>query len=899
MSHSMHARPAAIDRKLSLGGSSLMTNPINADSARPLGRARSVSVHPALWAAVTLIVGLLVGTAPAEEQTPLYLDPNQPLEQRVSDLISRLTLEEKARVLNHRGTTVERFNIRADQWNQCLHGVCWDQPTTMFPVSIAMGATWDPELVHEVATVISDEARAVYNLWHEQPDIRAQHKGLIYRAPVVNIERNPYWGRNEEAYSEDPFLTGRLGVAYAKGLQGNDPKYLKLVSTLKHYAVNNVERSRKSLSATVSERMLHEYWLPHFRDCIIEGQAQSVMASYNAINGVPNNINHDLLTKVLKNQWGFEGFVVSDLGGVNTMVHGHEQGQMSYEDAVAKSLIAGCDFSDREFEQYIPVAVRQGMLPEERVNDAVYRVLRNRFRLGEFDPPEMVPFSKISPDVICDDAHRALALKAAQKSIVLLKNEDDFLPLDKADLKKIAVIGPHANIFTSGGYSGQADNPVNPLEGIRNRTGSDIEIVYARGCGITPRAATNVDREDGFSRGRSVKLDASSVGEYIEFPVEVPAAGVYEIKLRYKSLPTRGIFRLSIDGAEQGNPLDMYAPEQNYDNLASFGTKSFASAGVRQFRFTVTGRNRHSSGYSGHFDQIALAGPSDVSFEIERLDYVAATGSANDPIAEATAVARDADVAILYLGTTNAIEAEGRDRTSLGLPGRQQKLAKAILAANPKTVVVLMNAGPLTIPWVKEHAPAILEAWWGGVEGGSATADVLFGNINPGGRLPHTVYASESQVPSLDEYDVTKGFTYMYHKGEPLFAFGHGLSYTDFAYTNLRLSRRHMLASDTLIISVDVENTGSRPGDEVVQLYVRDLESSVTRPVKELRGFERITLDPGQKKTVTMALPGEKLAFYSERIHDFVVEPGTFDVMVGSSSADVRVTGQLEITASQ
>lgn len=270
-----------------------------------------------------------------DAQSPLYKDPNQPAAERARDLISRLTLEEKAMLLNHRGSTVERFGIAQDRWNQCLHGVWWTEPTTMFPVSIAAGATWDVDLIHEEATVISDEARAIYNGWHRDPKAKGEHKGLIYRAPVINIERNPYWGRNEEAYSEDPYLTGRMAVAYVKGLQGDDPKYLKLVSTLKHYAVNNVEQGRQSLSARVSERMLYEYWLPHFRDAIVEGQAQSVMASYNAINGVPSNINPLLLNDILKKQWGFQGFVVSDLGGVRSMVTGHMKGKMTYEDAVA------------------------------------------------------------------------------------------------------------------------------------------------------------------------------------------------------------------------------------------------------------------------------------------------------------------------------------------------------------------------------------------------------------------------------------------------------------------------------------------------------------------------------------------------------------------------------------
>src|ERR1035437_7541172 len=310
----------------------------------------------------------------ADSNAPaLYLDVNQPVDQRVADLISRLTLEEKATLLNHRGPTVERFNIRSDQWNQCLNGVKWDRPTTLFPICLAMSATWNTNLGHEVATVLSDEARP------------------IYRAAVINIERNPYGGRNHEAWGEDPFLTGRMAVSYVQGLQGDDPHYLKLAATLKHYAVNNVETDRQKLNANVSERMLREYWLPHFYDAVVEGKASSLMASYNAINGTPNNINHWLLTDVLKGEWRHEGFVVSDLGGVKTMVEGHEKKQMTYVDAVAQSLMAGCDFSDKEFMDNIPAAVREGKLTEERLNDALNRVLRVRMRLGEFDPFDAFP----------------------------------------------------------------------------------------------------------------------------------------------------------------------------------------------------------------------------------------------------------------------------------------------------------------------------------------------------------------------------------------------------------------------------------------------------------------------------------------------------------------------------
>jgi beta-glucosidase len=697
----------------------------------------------------------------------LYLDVDQSIENRVNDLVLRLTLEEKAQLLNHKAPDLVRFNIKSDKWNQCLHGVWWNKPTTMFPVSIAMGATWDPKLIHEMASVISDEARAIYNGWHNDSNFDGEKKGLIYRSPVVNVSRNPYWGRINETYSEDPFLTGCLGVAYVKGLQGNNPKYLKIAATLKHYAVNNVEMDRLKLNAKVSERMLFEYWLPHFRDCVVEGQAQSVMASYNAINGTPNNINQFLLTDILKRKWGFKGFVVSDLGGVESMVNGHEKGKMTYEDAVAKSLFAGCDFSDKEFMEYIPKAVKMGILPLDRLDDAVFRVMCDRFRLGEFDPSELVPYSKIPLSVICSPEHRALSLKVAHKSIVLLKNENNFLPLNKEKLKTIAVIGPHANIFTVGGYSGIALQPVTPLQGIKNLAAKETEILFTVGA---------------------------------EMPLE--------------------------QGKKDSKPIPFNREEE---------------------------------------------------------------------LKKAIEIAKKADVVLLYVGTTLGTEDEGLDRKTLGLPGNQEDLVKAIMAVNPKTVVVEMNAGPLAVPWIKAHVPAMIEAWWGGEEGGNAIADIIFGNVNPGGKMPLTVYASDDQVPSKNEYDISKGYTYMYLKGKPLFPFGHGLSYTKFKYSNMQLSSKKINPEGNVLVKVDIQNIGKCEGDEVVQLYLHDVKCSVIRPIKELRGFERISLKSGELKTFSFTVPADKLAFYDEKTHQFVLEPGDFDVLIGSSSEDIRLKDKITV----
>lgn len=724
--------------------------------------------HIILYILICYAGGIAAQTA--ENNKPPFQQEQLSTEQRVADLISRLTLEQKAQLLNHRGTTVvvDGFAIRADQWNQCLHGVKWTEPTTNFPTSIALGATWDVDLMHQIATAISDEARAIYNGWKQDPDFRGEHKGLIYRSPVINISRNPYWGRINEIFGEDPYHTGRMGVAYVKGIQGNHPHYLKLASTLKHYAVNNVEVDRMKLSADVSDRMLYEYWLPHFRDCVVEGKAQSLMASYNAINGIPNNINKLLLTDILKDKWGHEGFVVSDLGGVRTMVEGHHQRKMSYEEAVGRSIMAGCDFSDTEYEKYIPDAIRLGYLKEDRLNDALRRVLQVRFRLGEFDNFNSVPYSDISPDIIGSKKHRELSLLAACKSIVLLKNEKNTLPLNKQSVKRIAVIGPYADLFNQGNYGGVPDNPVKPLQGIQKAVAPGTEVVYCKGAEITP------------------------------------------VMVR------------------KGRPI-----------------------------------------------------PPRFNREAE--------------LKKAVEMAKNSDVAILFVGTTANVEVEGRDRKTLNLPGNQEELIKAVYAVNKNTIVVLMSAGPLAIPEVKKNIPAIMQAWWPGDEGGNAIARVLFGDYNPGGKLPYTMYVSDSQVPSTDIYDITQGFTYMYVKGKPLYAFGHGLSYTQFQYTDLRLSAPTATANDVITINLKVKNTGKAKGEEVVQLYARDSKSTVIRPSKELRGFSRVSLQPGEEKQIELKLPVKDLAFYDEARSGFYVEPGDFEILLGSASDDIRLKTKLSV----
>lgn len=689
---------------------------------------------------------------------PIYLDPSKPTEARIADLISRMTLEEKAQQLNHLNQGIPRLHVNAwGGWNQTLHGVWSKQPTTLFPAAIAMGATWDPSLVHDITHAMSDEARALYNIGADGP--RSKH-GLVFRSPVINVSRDPRWGRIQEVFSEDPFLTGRMGVAYVEGLQGNDPRYLEVAATVKHFAVNNVESGRLRLSASVDERNLMEYWLPHWKDAIMEAHAQSVMSSYNAINGTPDAINKYLLTDILRKQWGFDGFVTDDLGAVNWLVERHHITEDPVE-ATAWAIKAGCDSDDAEYERNIPLAVKSGKLSMADVDRALANVLRVGFRLGAFDPPEMNPYSKIPASTIRSAEHLDMSLKTALESMTLLSNHKNFLPLNKTQLKSVAVIGPAGDSdYETGNYYGKPARKISPFDGLKEYLGSQVNVQYEQGTGFVETAD--------------------------------PAA-----------------------------------------------------------------------------------------------------------IARAAELAKKSDIAILFLGTDLKVEAEGRDRRDLNLPGDQEQLMKAVFAANPKTVLVLMNAGPLAVNWANDNLPAILCAWYPGESAGTAIARTLFGENNPGGHLPYTVYADLNGVPPTNEYDVSKGYTYMYFKGTPLYPFGYGLSYTQFEYSHLKLSNPSMKTDGKLEVSFDLRNTGEREGAEVAQLYVHQVKSNVVQPIKSLRGFERVELKPNETRHIQIELPASRLSYYDVKSKGFIVDPGLFDIMIGSSSEDIRLRTQLTVVSKE
>jgi beta-glucosidase len=732
------------------------------------------------------ILALMFGLPIWMSGQSVYLDPSQPIDKRVDDLIHQLTPVEKTSLLSTTAPAIERLKIPAmNGWNQSLHGIVWSQPTTMFPVPISMAATFDPALVHDVASAIADEGRAVYNYWHTVPGTvepqmrgmavtvtadgkRIAHNGLVYRSPVINMDRDPRWGRVWETFGEDPLLASRITVAYVQGTQGNDPKYLELAATLKHYAAYDDERDRiKTGNDQVSDRMMRDYYMPQFKAGIMAGKAVSLMSSYNGINGMPNVENKLLLTDILRDEWKFDGFVVPDSGAVQNLVSAYKK-YPTLEIASAKTILAGSDLDDGSYAVALPKALAQGLLTEKDIDQSLRRVLNVRFRLGEFDPPEMVPYSKLGADVIDSPAHRKLALRTAQESIVLLSNEKHLLPLDKSKIQTVAVIGPFADYAQTGpNYTGQYSKFVKPLEGIQGKLGQGTKVLYARGSGIM----------------------------------------------------------------ETDNP--------------------------------------------------------------------------EASVAEAVSAAKQADVAIMFVGTNQLLEREGLDREFLNLPPVQLALVQKVMEANPKTVIVLLNGGPVSLapPYAgggqRSQAmsfPTVLDMFWAGEEGGTAIADVLFGDYNPSGRLPYTVYASERNLPPMTEYDISKGFTYMYLDAKPVFAFGRGLSYTTFDYSNLKISAAQIASDGSVQVSVNVQNAGTRASDEVVQLYVHNNDSSASQPKEQLQGFERISLKPGEKKTVSFSLPVEQLSFWDTNKRAFVVNPGAFDVMVGSSSDDIRDKGSFTVT---
>jgi beta-glucosidase len=689
-----------------------------------------------------------------------FRDPKLPLEERVNNLVSLMTLDEKIAFLGQMTPPIERLGIKTfTNFTEGLHGLGWagggSITSTQFPQDIGMASTWDPDLLRQMGAAVGYETR-IYNVKTD-----GKRVGLAIRAPMVDVGREPRWGRNEESYGEDPFLDGTLAVAIVKGLQGDNAKYIQTAATLKHFVANNNERSRTRSDSVMDERDLREYYLVPFQKAITEAHAQSFMVAYNLLNGAPCTA-HPILRSIVMKDWGFDGMICTDAGGMPNLM----RSQMvvgSLPEAAAMAVKAGVTVFLDQATGPVKEALDKNLLTEADIVDRVKGNLRMRMRLGEFDPPALVPYSTITgkEEPWYGLKHKALARLVTDKSIVLLKNEKNILPLNKTTIHSIAVIGASANEVFPDWYAGTLPYAVTPVEGIRAKVGPMVHVRYVRD-NSNNRMASNIAADSD---------------------VAIVFAG---------NNPTCG---------------------------GGFGRGCVPSEGK-----------------------------------------------------------------------------EGVDRTEIDLPKEQLDLVNQIVKANPKTIVVLKASFPYAINTIQENVPGIVYMAHSSQEEGNALADVLFGDYNPAGRLVQTWVKSLADLPDMLDYNIRKGRTYMYFKGQPLYPFGYGLSYTTFKYSNLRTSAETVGGKGQITVSVTVQNSGTRLGDEVVQLYVEHVGSAVERPIKQLRGFKRVALKPGESQTVQIPLKGSDLAYWDAAKQNWVVENDKLKIMVGASSADVRLDKTIDVT---
>jgi beta-glucosidase len=851
-------------------------------------------------------------TRAAKDATPDYLNPRLPVEQRVDDLVGHMTLEEKVTQMMNKAAAVERLGVPAyDWWNEALHGVAYAGNATVFPQAIGLGATWDEELIHSVADAISTEARAKYNDAVRR-DYRKRFYGLTFWSPNINIFRDPRWGRGQETYGEDPYLTSRLGVAFVRGMQGDDPRYLKTIATPKHYAVHSGPESlRHTFDARPPERDLQDTYLPAFRAAIVEGKAGSVMCAYNRLNGEPLCASPRMLKEILRGAWGFDGYVVSDCDAVADIYKKHNF-KKTEEEGVAVAVKTGTDLTCGYEYRALPAAVKQGLITEAEIDTAVKRLFEARFRLGMFDPPESVPYARIPLEANDSPAHRELSARAARESIVLLKNERNTLPL-KRDVKTVAVIGPNADSLEVllGNYNGIPSRWVTPLEGIRRKVSPETRVLDALGTTLTGEAILPVPASAFYMNAD--KTMQGLKGEYFD-----------NKDLQGSPVVTRTDAQINFDWYTNAPtpqlPTDKFSARwTGYFVPPSSGTYQLgarADDAVRVFLDDKPLVENWRDGSAKTFTKaVELEGGRAYKIRVEYYDnYANATAklvwgppALNESLREeALKKAREADVVIMALGLAPSLEGEemdvkvkgfsGGDRTDLNLPEAQEELLKAVVATGKPVILVLVNGSALAVNWAQSNnVAAIVETWYPGEEGGTALADVLFGDYNPAGRLPVTFYKSAADLPPFEDYRMD-GKTYRYFKGEPLYPFGYGLSYTRFKYDNLKLGSKRYSTNQNVQLSVDVRNVGEREGDEVVQLYLTDVAASSPVPVRALKGLRRIHLKPGERRRVSFTLTPRDLTLVDERGRR-LLESGEFRVSVGGKQpgfkgqADAATTG--------
>jgi beta-glucosidase len=790
-----------------------------------------------------------------------------------------------------------------------------------------MAATFDTTLMHEVATAISDEARAKHHEYLRRGQ-RNRYQGLTFWSPNINIFRDPRWGRGHETYGEDPFLTARMGVEFVKGLQGDDPHYLKVVATAKHYAVHSgPEADRHHFDARPSERDLYETYLPAFKALVQEGHVASVMSAYNRVNGESASASQRLLIDVLRRDWGFDGYVVSDCGAIDDIYKFHKIVDTP-EKAAALGVTRGCDLECGNTYRALKGALEQRLIAEHDIDIALRRLMRVRFQLGMFDPPERVRYAQIPYSVNESPEHDRLARRTADESIVLLKN-DGILPLARS-VRTIAVIGPNANELMSllGNYYGTPSKPVTALAGIRAAAAeAGAKVIYARGADLIegrqdPGAMPPIDAEylrpEPGSSARGLK------GEYFrgkDLGGEAVLTRVDPtVDFRwYRGSPTSDLVARGEVPAERSIDNDEFSARWTGQLLPPVsGDYTISMSGDDGFRLTIDGKpviDAWTTSPRARAESATVRLQAGKSYDL-RVEYFEAIRDAEvrltwqlpgakAPPEEALDAAKAADVVIFVGGLTADVEGEemqvsypgfaGGDRTDIALPSSQDALLHKLHGTGKPVVLVLLAGSSVGIEWAKINLPAIVMGWYPGQQGGNAIADVLFGKVNPAGRLPVTFYRSVDDLPPFSDYSM-KGRTYRYFEGQPLFPFGHGLSYTTFEYSDVTIGRHEADADETVAVDVTVRNSGRRPGDEAVQLYVRELNPAKPMPRRSLRGFARVPLEAGQKRIVRFMLtPSKDFAYYDETKKALAVDPAEYEIGIGASSADIRVTTRLRV----
>jgi beta-glucosidase len=865
--------------------------------------------------------------AKAAEAAPAYLDTTRAFEERAADLVSRLTLEEKAALMQHDNPAIPRLAIPAyDWWNEALHGVARAGPATSFPQAIGMAATFDIPLMDEISKTISDEARAKHHEAARRGE-RGRYQGLTFWSPNINIFRDPRWGRGQETYGEDPYLTSRMGISFVKGLQRDDPKYRKLDATAKHFAVHSgPEADRHHFDVHPSKRDLYETYLPAFEALVKEADVDAVMGAYNRVYGESASGSKFLLQDILRRDWGFKGYVLSDCWAIEDIWKNHKI-VATVEEASALAVKNGDDLDcGNSHTKALPVAVRKGLISEAELDVSLKRLITARMRLGMFDAPEMVRWAQIPYSVNQAPKHDALARRAAQESLVLLKN-DGVLPLSK-QLKRVAVVGPTADDEMSllGNYYGTPADPVTVLRGIREAL-PNAEVTYARGVDLVegrsdPMASPLI--ESRYLRPAEGSTDRGLKGEYFR-------GRTFKGKPVLSRIDPQVGFRW-----DRGGPTDDMVARGEMATSAGLGGDDFAVRWSGQVLPPVSGRYdievAANDGLRLWLDgKLLLDEWSDVprlrsksvavdleagrayNIKLEYYEFERDAGvrlgwrmpGAKSPFDEALDAARNAEVVVFVGGLTGDVEGEemevsypgfaGGDRTDLRLPATQRKLLEALHASGKPVVLVLTTGSALAVDWAQQNLPAIVLAWYPGQRGGNAVADVLFGDVNPAGRLPVTFYKAEEKLPAFDDYSM-RGRTYRYFGGEPLYAFGHGLSYTRFGYAGLKLDRHRVTANDHMKITLTLKNEGKRAGDEVAQLYLSAKNPKREHALKELRGFQRVHLQPGEVREIEFAIvPSRDLRIWDEAAGAYVVDPGEYEVQIGASSADIRLRREFTV----